>query len=60
MAMSEQKYISWDKLMAKRLKKRYQQAVENGEKDFTFEGNEFVTNFAKYLLEYLESRLGKL
>lgn len=58
--MSEQKYISWDKLMAKRLKKRYQQAVENGEKDFTFEGNEFVTNFAKYLLEYLESRLGKL
>jgi hypothetical protein len=39
-----------------RLRKRYEQAVRKGEDQFMFEGNEFLVNYAKYLLEYLEGK----
>ncbi len=37
-----------------RLEKRYAQAVENNEEQFTFDGHEFLTEYAKYLLQYLK------
>jgi hypothetical protein len=35
-------------------RKRYRQAVKNKEESFKFKGNEYLTTFAKYVLEYLE------
>jgi len=49
--------VYFDLPMVKRLKTRYQQAIDNAEQDFIFENHEYVTGYAKYLLEYLESKL---
>lgn len=37
------------------LRRRYKEAVKNGEKVFVFDGHDLLTAYAKYLLEYLES-----
>lgn len=34
------------------LKNRYELAVKRGEETFTIDGFEFVTDYAKYLLQY--------
>ena len=49
--------IKWTKPRMKQFKKEYKAAVKNGDKIFIFEGNEILVGYAKYLLEYLESRL---
>ena len=36
-----------------RLKKEYQNAVVNSKNTFIFDGNELLTDYAKYLIEYL-------
>ena len=41
---------------ARALKKRYDLAVKLEEKQFTFEGKEYMTEFAKYVLEYLKQQ----
>ena len=38
----------------KQLKQLYAQAEKKGDSEFVFEGKTLVTNFAKYLIEYLE------
>lgn len=43
--------------MLARLKFTYSNAVKNHQDQFTFEGNEFVTSYARYLIEYLEQHL---
>jgi TRAP-type C4-dicarboxylate transport system substrate-binding protein len=35
------------------LKNEYQNAVETSKNTFMFEGNQLLTNYAKYLIEYL-------
>jgi len=35
-------------------KKAYEQAVKDGAKVFTFERQDVLTDYAKYLIEYLE------
>lgn len=35
------------------LKRAFQDASQHGKESFTFEGNEWVTAYAKYALEYL-------
>ena len=52
--MSEQ--IEFTPEKAKRLKKAYEAAVKENKNSFIFEGNEFVTGYAKYVLEYLAMR----
>jgi hypothetical protein len=42
-----------------RLRIRYAQARLKNEEWFVFDGNEYVTNYAKYLIEYIEKKLGK-
>ena len=48
--------ITWNLPKLKRLKQAYAQAVEEEAEEFTFDGNVFVTGYAKYLIEYLELR----
>lgn len=38
------------------LKKAYEKAVEKGEKEFKLNDLDFVTNYAKYLIEYSEEK----
>jgi hypothetical protein len=38
------------------LKKEYKKAVSEGRKSFIFKGNEVLTSYAKYLIEYLEGK----
>jgi hypothetical protein len=38
------------------LRKEYDQAVEDNKDSFVFDGNEFVTGYAKYLLQYLDGQ----
>lgn len=48
--------VSFDLLMLNRLKKAYDRATSESKDMFTFEGNDYVTNYAKYLIEYLEEK----
>jgi len=41
----------------RRLKLAYDYAVKEGQEQFDFEGEVFVTAYAKYVLEYLEGKL---
>ncbi|MDP2371906.1 hypothetical protein [Rhodoferax sp.] len=45
--------ISFTLGKARALRRAYTHAVETKQEQFTFEGNEYVTSYAKYLLEYL-------
>jgi len=51
--------IQFNKESAKRLKERYDLAVIRKEKIFMFDDHEFLTEFAKYVLQYLENRWKK-
>jgi hypothetical protein len=46
--------ISWTREKLKRLVAAHAEAVRTSKTEFTFEGNEFVTSYAKYLIEYLK------
>lgn len=41
-----------------KLKGEYQRALDTNEVFFIFEGQEILTSYAKYLIEYLEMKLG--
>ena len=43
----------------KRFRARYERAVRDHEHEFEFDGREFVTDFAKYVGEYLDLKFGK-
>lgn len=55
--------IGWTRDLLERFKVRYKQAVLNNELRFEFEVNgekfDFITAYAKYLIEYLEINLPK-
>jgi hypothetical protein len=40
-----------------RLKKHYAAAVNRNAESFKFDGNLFLTGYAKYLIEYLEPKI---
>lgn len=44
--------ISVDKSTFTRLKNEYQNAVNTSQNTFMFDGNELLTDYAKYLIEY--------
>ena len=48
--------ITFDAAKRDKLRKAYGEAVTNSHAEFTFEGNEFVTSYARYLLQYLDSK----
>jgi hypothetical protein len=41
----------------KKFKKAYQRAVDKKSDIFIFDGSEFVVGYAKYVIEYLDSKL---
>lgn len=49
--------VEFDKSKLKRLSERYKQAVMNKEDSFIFEDNQYLTDYAKYLIEFLEDKL---
>jgi hypothetical protein len=52
-----QKELTFDREVTAKLQRRYDAAVENDEETFNFEGFEFVRDYAKYMLEFLDVRL---
>lgn len=51
--------ITFDQEKYRRLQERYDLAVKQNEEVFTFDGNQLVTGYAKYLLEYLAIKFDK-
>lgn len=51
-------YFTFDKQTTKLLRYYYDRAVAEGKEEFTFSGRVLVTDYARYLLEYLEPKLG--
>lgn len=55
--MTEQVVIAWNKAKMNRLRKLYEKAVAENQETFIFKDDgkdhELVTNYAKYLLQYL-------
>ena len=49
--------IQWDIPKMRRLQIAYDAAVADGRDQFTFEQHQFLTSYAKYLLEFLHGRL---
>jgi|APGre2960657373_1045057.scaffolds.fasta_scaffold234715_1 hypothetical protein len=51
--------ISFNQESFKNFNTEYNFAVENKVEIFTFEGHEFLTSYAKYMLEYLRPKFEK-
>lgn len=49
--------MNWDKQILDEFEKAYNRAVENKESEFEFKNHEFLVSYAKYLIEYLKSKL---
>lgn len=50
------KEVLFDKKKVERLRKAQKKAEMANRASFDFEGSEYVTNFAKYLIEYLDNK----
>jgi hypothetical protein len=46
--------VTYTKESVERLREGYKEAVACGKNEFVFDGKEYVTDYAKYMLEYLE------
>ena len=51
--------ISFDEATFDRLVIEHKYAVEKGRSSFMFDGNELVTDYAKYLIQFLEPKFKK-
>lgn len=49
-----------DRKTMKDFKKAYLQAVKNNVEEYEWQGQTILTRYAKYVVEYAESRMGKL
>ncbi len=54
----ERPTILFDRPKLAKLKVLYDKAVKARQEQFVFEGNDLLVSYAKYLIEYLESRIG--
>lgn len=52
--------LDFDKEMIIELKNEYNKAVEEGREQFPFMDTILITSYAKYLIEYLESKFDKV
>jgi len=55
--MSEQVKVMWTRPIFNRFKLAYARAVKDEAGLFTFDGREYVVSYAKYLIEYLETKV---
>lgn len=51
------KTVSFDKAKLKRLQTAYDGAVGAGANTFEFDGHEYLTRYAFYLIQYLQSKV---
>lgn len=51
------KQMHFDVAMRERLRTAHKEAVDKGVGQFVFEGNIFVTDYAKYLIQFLDLEL---
>ena len=56
---TEYKTVTWSPTDFKYFKRAYTNAVKGGNEQFKFHGNDFVTGYAKYLIQYLENEYVK-
>lgn len=54
---NDRKMIEFDVRKLKRFKLAYKIAVADGVDHFTFEGDDYLVDYARYAIEYLEERL---
>jgi hypothetical protein len=52
-------YLDIDKVDYHVLKNLYQHALDNGQDQFQFKGRAVLVNYAKYLIQYLDSKFEK-
>jgi hypothetical protein len=49
--------IKFDVYKLQSLKTQYNKAIREGKSSFIWDGNELLTSYAKYLIEYLNNNL---
>jgi hypothetical protein len=52
--MATQANIQFTEHMVEELREEYNKAVEAGAETFFYGGNQYVTDYAKYLLQYID------
>ncbi len=57
MSETTQGVIHWTWAMLQMFKRSHKVALDGNREQFVFEGREFMTAYAKYLIEYLETAL---
>lgn len=55
---AEPKFIRWTVETREQLRKSYKLAVENKHEVFVFNGDQYVTDYARYLLQHLDNTFG--
>lgn len=50
------KFVNFTTSKFKLFRDAYEQALVNGQERFRFEGDEYVMDYAKYLIEYLSEK----
>lgn len=50
-------YVTFDAETLLRFKKFYKEAIRKKEEIFIFDGQEYLVSYAKYLIQYLESKI---
>lgn len=52
-------YLIIDAQQLNEMKKLYAEAVKNGDGTFKFQDGELLTEYAKYMIQFLEEKIGK-
>ena len=55
--VDKQNWVSFDRKLLLELIEEYQTALEEEQEIFFFKGNELDVKYAKYLIEYLKTRI---
>jgi hypothetical protein len=55
----EENVVRWTRPKLERFKKTYDAAVANDEEIFVFDGLDYVPDYAKFLIEFLEGELAR-
>lgn len=53
------KMINFDRQKLRELKTLYNKAVKENKESFMYNGDEYLTSYAKYVIEYLETRFNE-
>lgn len=56
----ERKYVNWTPEKLERFRKAHKEAVQTEQDQFTFDGNDFIPEYAKFLIEYLDMTFGRV